>query len=414
MQQQTKTTEQMMKSRERVQRLLNRQSVDRIPNGLGGCETAGLHCVAYDRLKSVLGVPNRKNRMNTFMCNAIFEQDVLEAMQGDIILLGSKMCPSRFWGPQAAHGWRDLSIWDTTIQVPLDWRFSRDPDGTWWWDDIRKCPPGTHYFDTVPSGPSSVTTTPDDFNPPKALPEELLRRLEEDARWLYENTEYSVWCGEFLHDLQYMAGGRERWWMRLASEPDVCGEFLDKACEAAISHIAELEQAVGKYCDAMMIADDMGDLRGVTIGPDLWREVYKPRYKKLFQEWHQKTDMKVSMHNCGSIVDILGDLIECGVDVLNPVQISAREMDPSALKEHFGSDIIFYGGVYDAVLMAGEKSEEAVYQAVKMNIRLLSKGGGYLFAGVHNLPGDLPECHIRGMLRAFNECKYERELTCAE
>ena len=414
MQQQTKIDAQTMTSRERVQRLLNRQSVDRIPNGLGGCETAGLHCAAYDRLKSVLGVTDQKNRMSTFMCNAIFEPEVLDAMQGDVILLGSRMCPSRFWGPDAPARWRDLSIWDTTVQVPLDWQFRQEPDGTWWWDDARKCPPGTHYFDAVPTGIPAPTVTPDDFIPAKTLPEELLRRLEEDARWLYENTEYSVSCGEFIQDLQYSPGGREGWWMRLAAEPDVCGEFLDKACEAAVSQIVQLDQAVGKYCDTLLIADDMGDLRGVTIGPALWRSVYKPRYKRLFEEWHRKTNMKISMHNCGSIVDILGDLVECGVDVINPVQISARGMNPSDLKERFGSDTIFYGGVYDAVLMAMHESEEAVYEAVKENIRTLSSGGGYLFAGVHNLPGDLPESHIRATLRAFDDCKYEPGLTLAE
>ena len=150
------------------------------------------------------------------------------------------------------------------------------------------------------------------------------------------------------------------WWMRLASEPEVCGEFLDKACEAAISHLRQIDQAVGKYCDALLIADDMGDLRGVTIGPDLWRRVYKPRYKKLLEEWHRITGMKASMHNCGSIVEILEDLVECGIDVINPVQLSAAGMDPLVLKERFGADIIFYGGAYDAVLSAGEESEEAV------------------------------------------------------
>lgn len=402
-----------MTSRERVQNLLNRRPVDRIPNGLGGCETAGLHCVAYGRLKSVLEVTDRKNRMSTFMCNAIFEPEVLEAMQGDVILLGSRMCPSRFWGSSAAIGWRDLAIWDTTIQVPRAWRFTQESDGTWWWDDVRKCPPGTHYFDAVPTGVPAAAVTPDDFNPAKTLPEELLRQLEEDARWLYETTEFSIWCGEFIQDLQYAAGGREAWWMRLASEPEECGEFLDKACEAAVSQLEQLDQAVGKYCDALMIADDMGDLRGVTIGPDLWRRVYKPRYKTLFSEWHRKTSMKVSMHNCGSIVHIIGDLVECGVDVLNPIQISAVGMNPTDLKERFGADIIFYGGAYDAVSAAAAPSEDAVYQAVKENIRILSRGGGYLFAGVHNLPGDLPESHISAMLRAFDDCKHDSELTLA-
>jgi uroporphyrinogen decarboxylase len=121
-----------MTSRERVRRLLNWEKVDRVPNGLGGCETAGLHNLAYEKLKRVLGVDNPWNRVCTFMNNAVFEPSVIEAMEGDTILLGSRMCPSRFWGPQAPSEWKELHIWDTTIHVANDWDFRQDPDGTWW------------------------------------------------------------------------------------------------------------------------------------------------------------------------------------------------------------------------------------------------------------------------------------------
>jgi uroporphyrinogen decarboxylase len=403
-----------MTSRERVRNVFSRKPVDRIPNGLGGCETAGLHCVAYDRIKNVLGVDDLKNRMSTFMCNSIFEPSVLDAMGGDVILLGSRMCPSRFWHDDKVTGWREMSIWDISVQVPSKWRFTRDCDGSWWWDDTRKCPPGAYYFDAIragvpETGVSTSAPTPDDFSPVHNLPEELLRALEEDARWLYENTEYSIWCGEYIQDLQYHGGGSEQWWMRLATDPDICGEFLDKACEAALPQLVQLDQAVGKYCDALMIAGDTGDLRGITIGPDLWRDVYKPRYKTLFAGWHTVSNMKVSMHNCGSIVDILDDLVECGVDVLNPIQTSARGMDPSELKERFGDDLILYGAAYDALSMAG-KSAEAVYESVKKTIRILSCGGRYLFAGVHNLPADLSEDHLRAILQAYDDCKFESGL----
>jgi len=389
---------------------LNSEPVDRIPNGLGGCETAGVHNVAYHRLKSILGVDDPANRVCTFMNNAVFEPSVLDAMEGDIILLGSVMCPSRFWGPDAAKEWKPLHIWGIDIQVANDWEFRRDPDGTWWWGQ-KMCPPGAFYFDP-PAGQRVASSfddieepSPDDFHPSHELPVRLLERLAQDAKWLHENTDYCIACGEMTSSLQLRPGGTQSWWMRMASEPDACHEFLGKAVDAALAQLRQLDQAIGEYCMMLMIADDMGDTRGITIGPELWRNIYKPHYKRLFSEWHNITDMKVSLHSCGSMFDILDDLIECGVDIYNPVQTSANNMNPDVLKERFGDRLIFYGGVFDAVSLPVATDPDVVYDTVKSNIETLSANGGYIFAGVHNLPGDLPESHLQAMLQAYRDCR---------
>jgi uroporphyrinogen decarboxylase len=231
-----------MKPRERIRNLLNGRNIDRIPNGLGGCETAGLHNLAYDKLKRVLGVKDLKNRVCTFMNNAIFEPSVLEAMEGDLILLGTRMCPSRFWGKDADIEWKDLHIWDTTLQVANDWEFYQDPDGTWWWNSWTKCVPGALYFDAPAQGPEQLLgdlefPSPKDFNPFYDLPEPMLKRMQEDAKLLYETTDYSIVCGEIIHDLQLQPGGAVSWWTRMIQEPDACHEFLSKAVDAALIHL---------------------------------------------------------------------------------------------------------------------------------------------------------------------------------
>jgi len=199
--------------------------------------------------------------------------------------------------------------------------------------------------------------------------------------------------------------------MRLVAEPDACHEFLEKSVDAALAQLRQLHDAVGPYCDMLMIAHDIGDSIGVTIGPDLWREIYKPHYRRLFSGWHKITDMKISLHSCGAIFDVIGDLIECGLDVLNPVQISANGMEPERLKATFGTRIIFYGGAYDAIKHGQLDTEEEVYEAVRENIRILSRGGGYLFAGVHNLPGDISEAHLRAILGAWRDVRGDRGTT---
>ncbi len=399
-----------MTPRTRMRAFLDGKPVDRIPNGWGGCETAGLHNIAYHRLKHVLGVDDRRNRVCTFMNNAIFELPVLDAMEGDVVLLGSNMCPSRFWGPHAEVEWKPLHIWDTDLQVANDWTFRQDPDGTWWWGETM-CPPGALYFDPpagqqVAAGFDNMETpSPDDYHPSHELPEALLERLAQDAKWLHENTDYAIACGEMIQSLQLRPGGTQSWWMRMVSEPEACHAFLDKAVDAALAQLKQLDAAIGDSCMTLGIADDMGDTRGITIGPDLWRQIYKPHYKRLFSEWHTITKMKINLHSCGSMVELMDDLIECGVDIYNPVQISANHMEPDALKARFGNRIVFYGGVFDAVNLPITTAPEVVYETVTANIRTFSANGGYIFAGVHNLPGDIPESHLQAILQAYRDCR---------
>lgn len=393
-------------SRERVRAVLARQPTDRIPNGLGGTETTGLHLLAYQNLKRILGVDHLPCRMSSFMTTALVEPPVLSGMGGDIILLASKLCPGRFWGPGAEGDWHEATFWGERVQTPRAWSFTHAADGTIYWDGTQtKCPPGGIYFDYYPNPDAPAPDprpSPDDYHPPLDIPDELLRGLEEAASWLYHHTEYSISCGEMITDLQLAPGGTENWWMRLVEEPQAAHDFLAKATEAALRQVTLLDQAIGKYVDMMQIAHDLGDGRGVTIGAQRWREIYKPHYRELLQGWHARTRMKVNLHCCGSVSDILDDLIECGVDVYNPVQISGTNMSPASLKARFGERLIFYGGAFDAIQTPPSTAEDVVYETVRANIQSLSAGGGYLFAGVHNIPGDTPVGHLRAILRAYN------------
>ena len=397
---------------------------DRIPNGLGATINTGMHLLAYEKLKSLLGVDAGPTRIMSFEMNALFDLEAIEALEGDMIILGLKINPARFYLPGSESDWKPVRLWDREFLLPVQWDVQRDPDGTTWIDGFRwdavdwnvpldrpgcrlKCPPGGFYFDPVPL-PGQVPLsdpTPDQYHPPYGYSDEWLRQLEESARWLFQNTEYSIVCGEMINDFQLAPGGLDSWWMRLVMEPQAVHEFLAKACEAAVSQLRLLDQAVGSYADMLMIAQDFGDLRGVQIGPELWREIYKPHFRRLFEEWHRITDMKASMHSCGSIVDILPDLAECGLEVINPVQVSARGMEPERLKQMVGDRLIFYGGSYDAVAVPVDTPAEAVYEQVRKNIQALSRDGGYLFAGVHNLQGNLPPEHLEALLRAYRDCR---------
>ena len=399
-----------MTSRERVRAVLNHTLPDRVPNGLGGCETEGLHIVAYKTLQEVLGVSGRPPRLDTFMTNAVFEEDVIYAMDGDIILLASpNMCKSSLRGDCESE-WREETLWGKTFRIPVPEKFRSNPDGTIVWETAggAVCPKGTFFFDH--KGFTDLMADfdvpdPDKFHPRDTLDERMLRSLENAAKRLFEETELSICLGESITDLQIAPGGMVGSMVLMMEEPDVMRALLDKCANAALKQIKLLNEAVGKYVDILSIAHDLGDNRGVTIGAELWRDIYKDAYSKLFRGWRKITDMKVNLHSCGSIDAILGDLIECGVEVINPVQTSAKNMSPESLKARFGKDVVFWGGAYDAQLIPVESSYGEVYNTVYRNIKLLGEGGNYIFSGVHNLPATLPAHHLRAMTNAYRDAR---------
>ena len=387
--------------------VLEHRIPDRVPNGLGGCETEGLHIVAYDTLQKVLGVERRPPRIDTFMTNAVFEEPVIRAMEGDILLLASlNMCSSELRGDGIESQWKEQTLWGRTFSVPVRERFVERDDGVIVWETKGGviCPKGSYYFDSP--GQTDFLADfdvpdPDKFFPRDTIDERVLRRLEDSAKRLYEETDFSLCLGESIRDLQFAPGGMVGSMILMKEEPDVMRELLDKCADAGLKQIELLDQAVGKYVDILSIAHDFGDNRGVTIGAQLWREIYKDAYSKLFHGWRKRTKMRVNLHSCGSIAEILPDLIECGLEVLNPVQTSAVGMDIPSLKERFGRDIVFWGGAYNPQLISTDAGYEEVFESVKQNVKQLGEGGGFIFAGVHNLPATLPETHIRAMLDAW-------------
>lgn len=398
-----------MTSRERVQAVLAGKIPDRIPNGLGGCETEGLHIMAYDTLQKVLGVERKPPRLDTFMTNAVFETDVIRAMGGDICLLASpNMCPSDLRGEGIESQWKEQELWGRTFSVPVREQFHVREDGATIWDSAGGaiCPPGEYLFDHI--GYTDLlaefdTPDPDQFHPRDTIPDEVLSKLEKAAKMLYNETDLSLCLGESITDLQVAPGGMIGSMVLMKEEPDIMRALLQKCVDAGLKQIKLLDQAVGKYVDILSVAHDFGDNRDVTIGAPLWREIYKPYYKQFFEGWRKITDMKVNLHSCGSISSIIGDLIECGVQILNPVQISASGMTPKSLKERFGRDVVFWGGAYDAQIIPARAAYEEVYASVAENIHTLGEGGGFIFAGVHNLPATMPEHHLRAMLDALRD-----------
>ena len=412
-----------MNSRERIKAVLNHKMPDHVPNGLGGSETTGLHVLSYCKLQEILTCEPAPPKICTFMTNAAFELDAIEKMKGDIVLLASpRMCKSMFRKSSKNLDmeslWKEQILWGKKFSVPIADRFAKKDDGSVVWESAggAVCPKGGYFFDWVGDAKANsgfyddideldALPSPDDFRPGSELPDELLRELENAAKLLHEETELSICMGETITDLQIQPGGMVKSMILMKNHPEIMREFLHKCVKSALSQLKGLNQAIGKYVDILSIAHDIGDNRGVLIGGDLWREIYKKPYMELFSGWKQITDMKINLHTCGSVYDILGDLIECGLDIINPVQISASDMGAKKLQKEFGGKIVFWGGAYDAQLFGRDDTYEEVHKKVSENVNMLKKGGGYIFSGVHNLPPDVPKHHLKAMLDAWESNK---------
>jgi uroporphyrinogen decarboxylase len=157
---------------------------------------------------------------------------------------------------------------------------------------------------------------------------------------------------------------------------------------------------VGEYVDVVAVSDDLGGQNALLFSPDLFRKVYKPRLSRLIAHIKKlKPGIYVYMHSDGAIFDIIPDLIEAGIDALNPVQFTATGMDPARLKQTFGDDLAFWGGGIDNEVLSRGTPKDVEAQ-VRQQILALGQGGGYVFASVHNISAEVPPENVVALFEA--------------
>jgi uroporphyrinogen decarboxylase len=202
--------------------------------------------------------------------------------------------------------------------------------------------------------------------------------------------------GQFLYR-------NDQFMMLLAAEPKHANDFLDKLVEIHLTNLEKFLTAVGEYIDIILFGDDLGMQTGPIISPQMYRELFKPRHKLLWSRAKQLADVKIMLHCCGGVRELMPDLIEAGVDAINPVQISCSGMDAGRLKAEFGKDITFWGGGCDTRDILPNGTPQQVAESVKEQVRILSPGGGFVFQQVHNILANIPPANIVAMFDAVNE-----------
>ncbi len=406
-----------MNSRERVLQAVNFQNPDRIPIDLGALRASGINAVVYDRLKQRMGSRTPTRIHDAMQILADVEMDVLDRLLGDVVPLEEIDFP---WFGKDARPVEKTLFCGQQVLFPPGTIIREQPDGSWvlcrpaTGEPYALMPKNGFYFDALRPTMSGKKIDPNLFQPNRTVSDEILEFMRQRADFLYRNTDKAIlgWGGNvsmlglsFLLSDNITQGSLDEWLCMLMVEKQTAHEMMSRFVDAAICKLKLYHQAVGDRCFAWGIAsDDAGTQKGELIAPDLFAEMIKPHYKRLCDWVHQNTNWKTFLHSCGSIFHFIEHWIDAGIDILNPVQISAANMQPENLMARYGGKIVFWGGGCDTQHVLPNGTPREIAEHVQHNIQIFGKGpGGYVFNQVHNIQQNVPIENVEALFAAAHE-----------
>lgn len=303
-------------------------------------------------------------------------------------------------------GWRPWCLDDgRSVQMPAafepvlreDGSLSLFQDG----NEVARKAPTSPYFDATIEMRAPLEPPPVESVPLRLFGDQELEWRRHWARTLRAETDKAV-MGEFGLNLGRW-GSYQEWFYGLAADMDYVRSWYDRKIENLIANVALYAQAVGRDIDVFWLMEDFGTQQGMLISPQVFKDVIAPHYKRLFGWIHENTPWKVFFHSCGGIYPILKDLVDCGVDIINPVQISAAGMDPARLKSEFGDHLTFWGAGVESQSVLPFGSEGQIRAQVSERIQVFAPGGGFVFAPIHNVQRDVPARNIVAAYEAARE-----------
>ena len=406
-----------MNSRQRVHAAVNFQRPDRIPIDLGSMRATGINAILYDRLKKRLGIDTPTKVHGTLDVLAQVEPEVINRFHVDVVPLEANLAA---WNEaDCATGEKQTLYGQTSVFFPPKTNITLEPSGDYLMRDssgkpFAQMPKGGYYFDFIAGAMGGSGIDPAAFKPSAEIPDEVLEAFARRAKRLYEETDKAV-CGwgsgisfmglSFLLTDNITQGSLDDWLCMLMADKSAAHDMMARSTEAAIKRTELLHQAAGKYIEVWGIAsDDAGTQRGPLIAPELFAEMITPHYRVLCDWIHKNTQWKTFLHSCGSIYQYIPHWIASGVDILNPVQISAANMEPRRLMRDFGGKIVFWGGGCETQDMLPLHTPEEIRDHVRQNIQTFGSGdGGFVFAQVHNIQPNVPVDNVIAMLDAAYE-----------
>ncbi len=417
-----------MTSRERVCLALEHREPDRVPLDLGGTVLTGMHVSTVYRLRQALGLdaPGTPVRViEPYQMLGEIADDLRDALGVDTVHLGGR--GTLFGFPLA--DWKPWRLHDgTPVSVPGDFNTRPEPGG-----DILmypqgdrsaaasgRMPAGGYYFDGLVRQPPLDEESLD----PADNTEEFVPVTEADldfyraeAERLSRQSGRAVVlgvCFTSFGDIALVPGLQlkrprgirdvEEWYASTVTRSGYIARVFERQCEVGIANLERLHEAVGdRVVAALITAADFGAQRAPFLSRRSYRELFFPFHRRVNDWLHAHTPWKSFIHSCGAVAELLPDFIEAGFDILNPVQTAAAGMDPAGLKKRFGDRLVFWGGGIDTQRTLPFGTPDEVRREVRDRVRILGGGGGFVFAGIHNIQANTPTANLVALFETLRE-----------
>jgi uroporphyrinogen decarboxylase len=377
-----------MTSRERVRAALGHQETDRVPLDLGGSLTTSIAIPSYARLRAHLGLPEVAiEPLDTADGVAHVDRDCREALGLDV----APVFPSR----------RDRPL-ESGEEAGEAWY--RDPFGA---TLVRPAGGQSYDYARFPLVQPEISARDLDCIDWESLVDPgYYRGVRERALALRDGTPFALFgMAPWGHDLLnrwFRVRGMEQGLVDLAASRDVAEEFFERhthsICRSQSLFLAE----AGDLLDVHFLGDDFGSQAGPLVSPRFLREAIFPRWARIISTVKSATSAKVFFHSCGAVSDLIPDLVEMGVDILNPVQVTCEGMDTASLKARWGKNLCFWGGGVDTQSVLAAGTPQQVRAEVRRRVRDLAPGGGFVFTPVHNI---MPNVPVENVAAAYDEAR---------
>jgi len=381
-----------MNSRERVLTAINHEQPDRVPLVIGVNNATGIKMKPYKGIKDIAGIQAPENYIydSPELDTAEIDEETMLRLRSDV-----------------------RGVLDLEPEQVLKRNRERDPHSDCinsWGSGQMEITPGDWFPGIHPLPEAKTIKDLDDYQgwPDMSDPSrvahvrETARRLADENQFAIMATPWLLFPFERAHAMQ----GMEPFLLNMAMDPDFARALLEKIagyCKQLMGHFLE---ELGDNVDIIKIGDDLGIQKGLMISPKMYRDILKPVHADFIDFIKSRTRAKVMFHSCGDVVPLIGDFIDIGVDILNPIQTSTGSIsDLPALKKQFGKNMVFCGGIdTHRILPFGSTAE--VRQEVRRVVQALGPGGGYMVGAVHTVMNDVPAENVLAMVDAVEEFGY--------
>lgn len=410
-----------MTPRQRILTAIAHKEPDRVPVDLGSTASSGISAIAYSNLKKHLAIHTGHTRIYDVVQQlAQPEDDILDRFSIDVVDIGRMF-------NTADEDWYDITMPNgDPAQYPAWFTPVSCDDGAWevFAEDgtkIARMPPtGTFfdqtcfpYLDGYPSDYNSLSQDMDKVlwsamtrSPwDNASMPDFWQQLRQRTLKLREQSDRAlmVACGCNFFEGGSILRRMDNFLMDLCTAPREVERLLDVLVERNMEMLQEVCKAVGDLADIICFGDDLGMDTGPFMPPQMYRKFFKPHHAAYCTYVKKNSNMHTFLHSCGSIYRLLGEIIDAGFEIINPVQTNCADMDPQRLKKDFGRDVTFWGGGCDTTNILNNASPDEVKDHVKKRIEIFAPGGGFVFNTVHNILPDVPPANIVAMFEAIKE-----------